>query len=55
MRLDKIHGHWLTEGEMDVIDIKPYENPMLRGVWFLAALIGVTAIGAGIVIYSLWR
>jgi len=55
VRLEKIHDHWLTEEEKNVMDIKPYVNPMLRGGWFLAALIGVTAIGAGIVIYSLWR
>jgi hypothetical protein len=35
---------------------KPYRYPaVLRGGWFLVALIGVVAIGGGLVIYSLWR
>lgn len=55
VRLQKIHDHWLTEEEKRIMDIEPYANPVLRGVWFLVALIVVSAMGAGIVIYSLLR
>lgn len=55
VRLEKMHGEWLNEYERNVMDIRPYVSPTLRGVWFLVALIGVSAIGAIISTYSLWR
>ena len=54
-RLEVVHNKWLSEEEREVAGIKPYVNPALRGVQFLAALVGVVTIGAGIVIYSVLR
>jgi hypothetical protein len=44
-------------GEVDrkKYQIEPKPNPVLRGIWFLIALIGVVVIGGGLVIYSLLR
>jgi hypothetical protein len=42
----------LSQEEREQIGFEPYVNPALRGWKFLAALIGVVSIGAGLVVYS---
>jgi hypothetical protein len=54
-QLENIHNHWLTEEEREKLELIPYRNPVLRGVAFLAALIGVVTIGFELLAYSLWR
>ena len=55
-QLGSIHGHWLTKEEYEKLELTPYHNPALRGVSFLAALIGVVTIGFLLLTYSLlWR
>jgi hypothetical protein len=54
-QLESIHGHWLTKEEYEKLELTPYHNPALRGVSFLAALIGVVTIGFLLLTYSLWR
>jgi hypothetical protein len=50
--LQRAHQKWLSKAELETLQTKFYDNPALRGVLFLIALIGVIAIGAVLVIYT---
>jgi hypothetical protein len=54
-QLEAFHTQTISEEDRERYQIKPYKYPLLRGGWFLAALLGVVLIGAGLVIYSLRR
>ena len=45
----------ISNKDWERYQLKPYEYPLRCGGWFLVALLGVLLIGAGLVIYSLWR
>jgi hypothetical protein len=53
--LESIHNRGLTKDEREAAGVAPYINPALRGARFLVALVGVSTIGAGIVIYFVLR
>jgi hypothetical protein len=54
-QLEALHTQTISKEDRDRYQIKGYKYPLLRGGWFLVALLGVLLIGAGLVIYSLWR
>jgi hypothetical protein len=54
-QLDAFIADTINEKDRGRYQIEPKPNPVLRGVWFLIALIGVVVIGGGLVIYSLLR
>ena len=55
-RLESIHNNFQSERERHLMHIESYgKHPWKRGVWFVVALIGVVALGALLVIWSLWR
>ena len=54
-QLDAFVTDTISEKDRKRYQIEPKPNPVLRGIWFLIALIGVVVIGAGLVIYSLLR
>jgi hypothetical protein len=54
-QLEAFHTNTISKDDRERYQIKPYKCPLLRGSWFLAALLGVVLIGAVLVIYSLWR
>jgi hypothetical protein len=54
-QLDAIYNDTISKEDLKRYKIEPKPNPVLRGVWFLIALIGVVVIGGGLVIYSLLR
>jgi hypothetical protein len=54
-QLDTIYTDTISEKDLKRYKIEPKSNPVLRGIWFLIALIGVVVIGGGLVIYSLLR
>jgi len=54
-QLKAIYCHWLSDEERKLV-LRPSPYPdLFRGGSFLAALVGVVIIGAGLLIYSLWR
>lgn len=57
IRLDTIHKELLTgEDRRIILGSKGYPmRPWLRGIEFLAALIGVVGLGAALVVWWLWR
>lgn len=54
-QLASIYEHWLTKDEYEKLKLRRDQNPALRGVAFLFALIGVVTIGSLLLAYSLWR
>jgi hypothetical protein len=54
-QLEAFHIQTISKEDRERYQVKPYKCPFLRGGWFLVALLGVVLIGAGLVIYSLWR
>jgi hypothetical protein len=54
-QLEAFHNQTISKEDRARYELKPYEFPFFRGGWFLAALLGVVLIGAGLVIYTLWR
>jgi hypothetical protein len=54
-QLDTIYTDTIRKEDLKRYEIEPKSNPVLRGIWFLIALIGVVVIGGGLVIYSLLR
>lgn len=55
-QLIAIYKDWLSEDERRIIEPGKYpNNPMLRGIWFLVALVGVVIFGLALLIYSLFR
>jgi hypothetical protein len=54
-QLEAFHTQTISNKDWERYQLKPYEYPLRRGGWFLVALPGVLLIGAGLVIYSLWR
>jgi hypothetical protein len=55
--LEAFHTHTISKEDKERYQLnKTYRYPhVLRGGSFLCALLGVVLIGAGLVIYSLWR
>ena len=54
-QLEAFHTQTISKEDRERYQLKAYEYPLLRGGWFLVALLGVVLIGGGLVIYSLWR
>jgi hypothetical protein len=54
-QLEAFHTQTINNKDWERYQLRPYETPFGRGGWFLGALLGVVLIGAGLVIYSLWR
>ena len=53
--MDAIVTDTISEEDRKRYQIEPRPNPILKGGWFLLALIGVVVIGGGLTIYSLLR
>ena len=54
-QLEAFHTQTISKEDRERYQLRPYKYPFFRGGWFLGALLGVVLIGAGLVIYSLWR
>jgi hypothetical protein len=55
LRVQETDSTIFDEQESRALGIERYRGPHARGLSFLAALIGVAASGAGLLIWSLWR
>ena len=53
-QLEAFHTQTISKEDRERY-LRPRKYTLLRGGWFLGALLGVVLIGAGLVIYSLWR
>jgi hypothetical protein len=54
-QLEAFHNQTIRKEDRERYQLKRYKCPFFVGGWFLGALLGVVLIGAGLVIYSLWR
>jgi hypothetical protein len=54
-QVERVAQDHMNEREREILKLRPYAAPFMRGSLFLGALMGVSVMVMSVVIYSLWR